>query len=359
MKNKIDKSLKRNLYRQLITNIVVYTIVGLAISFLSFLIYSNNIWYGGELYYFIFNRLGPLLFILYFTVGYVIVIMYNFNKVFTFLESVYQSVDLINDESNTSITLPSELSHIELHLNKLKFDLNENKRLAKAEEQRKNDLIVYLAHDIKTPLTSVIGYLSLLDEVKDMPQEQREKYLSVVLDKAYNLEDLINELFDIARYNDGKMTLYKKEVNLNLMVEQIIDDFYPLINSTNKNLKLFSEESINISVDAEKIARVISNVINNANNYSESNSTIEIKLIKNINDVSITISNIGAAISQNKLDLIFEKFYRIDSSRSKSTGGSGLGLAIAKDIVELHNGSISAKCIDNKTSFIITLPLKS
>ncbi len=359
MKNKIDKSIKRNLYRKLISNIIVYTIVGVIISFIAFLIYTNNIWYGGELYYFIFNRLGPILFILYFTVGYVLVIMYNFSKVFSYLEAVYQSVDLLNDESNTSITLPSDLSHIELHLNKLKFDLNENKRLAKAEEQRKNDLIVYLAHDIKTPLTSVIGYLSLLDEVEDMPTEQREKYLSVVLDKAYNLEDLINELFDIARYNDGKMTLYKEEINLNLMLEQIMDDFYPLVKSENKEFKLTYDESIKILVDSDKIARVLRNVINNAINYSDKNSSIEIELSKDIDEVTIVVSNLGAEISQEKLDQIFEKFYRLDSSRSRSTGGSGLGLAIAKDIVELHNGRISAKCLNRKTSFFITLPNQS
>lgn len=352
MKNNI----KRQFYRNLITTLAIYTLVGIAAIFIATIIYSTYIWYGYELIYFFFTRIGPLLATLYFTVGYIFILAYYYNRLLNNIQTIYDSVNLVNADNSDYISLPSDIGSFESGLNEMKVTIRENRRLAEAEEERKNDLIVYLAHDIKTPLTSIIGYLSLLDEVKDMPSLQREKYLSVVLDKAFNLEDLINELFDIARYNDGKMTLYKEEINLNLMLSQIVDDFYPTLQSQNKEVKIITNDSYSIFVDSEKIARVINNVLNNAINYSDRDTTIKIVVMKDENYTNIAISNIGREISKEKLNQIFEKFYRLDSSRSSATGGSGLGLAIAKDIIELHDGDINAISNNKETTFIIRIP---
>lgn len=243
-------------------------------------------------------------------------------------------------------------------MNQIKKQARKNLRLAQENEQRKNDLIVYLAHDIKTPLTSMIGYLSLLNEINDMPLKQRVKYINIALEKSYRLEDLINELFDISRFNSEKIVLEKEELNLNLMLEQIIDDFYPTLRELNKSIKLNYNESISINGDPDKLSRVFNNLIKNAISYSKEESEIVINLKKDNNNAIVEVINKGKQISKEKLSKIFEKFYRLDSARTSRTGGSGLGLAIAKDIVELHNGTIIAESNEEETTFRVTLPLK-
>ena len=232
-------------------------------------------------------------------------------------------------------------------MNQIKKQARKNLRLAQENEQRKNDLIVYLAHDIKTPLTSMIGYLSLLNEINDMPLKQRVKYINIALEKSYRLEDLINELFDISRFNAETIILSKEELNLTMMLEQIVDDFYPILKENNKEITIKSDDK----------ARVFGNIIKNAINYSINNDKIEIEVKKDNQNVIVKVKNKGAKIPEEKLKRIFEKFYRADSSRTSKTGGSGLGLAIAKEIVELHNGKIIATSNDLETVFEVVLPL--
>ncbi len=324
------------------------------------IIYNFKAWQGYEFFYMfvqLIRDIWPVAFLAYYGIGFILIFKHYFSRLFKYMDDIFNSVSQINDGEPTLIELPYELKHIEGKLNTTKITLQENERLAKSEEQRKNDLIVYLAHDIKTPLTSVIGYLSLFDEVKDMPQKQRQEYTSVVLDKSYRLEDLINELFDIARYNDGTMTLLKEEINLNLMISQLVDDFYPVLKESNKQITTDLEDKLLLSVDSDKIGRVLNNIINNAISYSEANSNIDVKAYKTNDHIHIDISNYGQKISQEKLDKVFDKFYRMDSARSSEKGGSGLGLAIAKDIIELHGGSIYATNEDYVTSFHVTLPI--
>ena len=253
------------------------------------------------------------------------------------------------------INLPKELENLQDKMNHLKKENEKNERLARESEQKKNDLIVYLAHDLKTPLTSMIGYLSLLDEIKDMPKKQREKYVKVALNKSYRLEDLINELFEIARFNSENIVLQKEEINLNLMLEQIIDDFYPLLTESNKEIKLNYEKKVLINGDSDKLARTFGNLIKNAISYS-TDKLIKVDITLHDSLVRVTVTNKGKKIPKEELDKIFTKFYRLDSSRNSKTGGSGLGLAIAKEIVELHGGSIKVES-DDTTKFIVDLPL--
>ncbi len=283
-----------------------------------------------------------------------IILIYNLiKKIFSYVNALSQASSNLLSKDVEYIELPSELEDLQIKLNHLKREYENNEKLAKESEQKKNDLIVYLAHDLKTPLTSMIGYLSLLDEIKDMPNYKREKYISIALNKSYRLEDLINELFEIARFNSEKIILEKDEINLTLMLEQIIDDFYPILKENNKEIRFNYHDKIIINGDSDKLARVFNNLIKNAISYSKDNLiTIDISL--NDDFVTIIISNKGK-IPKEKLSKIFEKFYRIDSSRTSYSGGSGLGLAISKEIVELHGGNISATSDDNYTSFIVKL----
>lgn len=275
-----------------------------------------------------------------------------------YFNQISTGMDKILEESDQSITLAPELEFMEAKLNTVKATLKQRKIAAIESEQRKNDLVVYLAHDIKTPLTSVIGYLSLLNEASDMPLEQRAKYTSISLNKALRLEDLINEFFEITRFNLQHIELEMGEINLSIMLEQLADEFYPLLAPKNVKTVVEAKEEILIHGDANKLARVFNNILKNAASYSYENSTLVIKAAKqNDQKVNITFRNKGRQIPAHQLDTIFEKFYRLDSARTSNTGGAGLGLAIAKQIIELHKGTISVQSNAEFTEFTITLPI--
>lgn len=264
----------------------------------------------------------------------------------------------MNGTADITDIFPREQAEISAQITEIKSKLLHNEQVLKEETTRKNDLIAYLAHDLKTPLTSTIGYLSILDEIDDMPKEQQKKYIGVALDKSYRLEELINELFDIARFNSEEIILEKEELNLNLMIEQIIDDFYPILKELNKEIKLKTKDNMKLYADPDKLSRVFGNLVKNAINYSSEESDIIINIEKTDSDIIVEVKNKGKQIPKEKLDRLFEKFYRADSSRTSKTGGSGLGLAIAKDIVELHNGAITAESNENETTFRVELPIK-
>lgn len=239
---------------------------------------------------------------------------------------------------------------------KIQGELAAKEQALKAETSRKNDLIAYLAHDLKTPLTSVIGYLSLLDEAPDMPPEQRAKYTRITLDKAYRLEKMINEFFDITRYNLQEIVIQKEPIDLYYMLVQLTDEFLPVLEQKGNTARLRAEESLTVPGDPEQLARVFQNVLKNAAAYSYPDTEIEIEAWEEGGSVVIRFTNRGRTIPQEKLAAIFEKFYRLDEARTSGTGGAGLGLAIAKEIVTLHGGSIGAESRDDTVSFTVTLP---
>ena len=296
--------------------------------------------------------------IIIWVIGTLVLLYRLLKKAFGYIDEVGKATEDLVNKDVEYIELPDELEEIQKRMNHLKRESEKNEKLAKENEEKKDELIVYLAHDIKTPLTSMIGYLSILDEIDDMPKKKQKNYISIALDKSYRLEDLINELFDVARFNSEKIVLEKEELNLNLMLEQIIDDFYPTLREVNKSIKLNYDEPISINGDSDKLSRVFNNLIKNAISYSKEESEIVINLKKDNNNAIVEVINKGKQISKEKLSKIFEKFYRLDSARTSRTGGSGLGLAIAKDIVELHNGTIIAESNEEETTFRVTLPLK-
>lgn len=273
-----------------------------------------------------------------------------FNQIDTGIEALLK-------EENEDIVLSPEMVSMEQKLNVVKQTLKKRELEVKLAEQNKNNLIMYLGHDIKTPLTSIIGYLSLLSEAPDMPTEQKAKYVQITLEKAYRLESLINEFFEVERYSQQTMPIEKQNVDISYMLIQMPDEFYPLLIPSGKKMIVDTEDTLIVCGDPDKLARAFSNILKNAVAYSDDNSTIEVFAKTQDNRAIITILNIGKTIPLDKQKTIFEKFYRLDDARSTNTGGAGLGLAIAKEIITLHNGQISMKSENGKTVFNITLPL--
>lgn len=238
----------------------------------------------------------------------------------------------------------------------LKEQFQNSEERLRAESVRKNELVAYLAHDLKTPLTSVIGYISLLKEAPDMPVEQRAKYTAIALEKALRLESLINEFFDITRYNLQQIVLEEETFDLGFLLMQMADEFYPVLEQHGKSISIHADEDLPVTADSAKLARVFNNILKNAVAYSYDNTEIEIYAEKRENTIHVSISNFGKTIPKQKLDMIFEKFYRLDDARSTNTGGAGLGLAIAKEIVVAHGGTISVTSEKQITTFTVELP---
>ncbi|MBM7838739.1 two-component system sensor histidine kinase VanS [Alkalihalobacillus xiaoxiensis] len=286
-----------------------------------------------------------------------IVFYFALSRFKSYFIAISKGIDALAAESTERIALPDELDFMERKLQSVKDTLKERAVLAQEAEQRKNDLVVYLAHDIKTPLTSVIGYLSLLNEAKDMPIEQRAKYVDITLDKAHRLEQLIDEFFEITRFNLQTIVLEKEQLNLPFMLMQLADEFYPLFEAGQLQAEVDAVEELTIPADPDKLGRVFNNILKNAVAYSSPNSVIYLRARTEKDNAIITIENTGKPIPPSKLERIFEKFYRLDASRGTQTGGAGLGLAISKEIVVAHGGTISATSSDNKTVFSVRLPL--
>ena len=271
-----------------------------------------------------------------------------------YFDEVVTGIDKLMEE-RAAISLSPELESVEHKLSDVKRTLAERADKAKRAEQQKNDLVVYLAHDIKTPLTSVIGYLSLLDETPDMPDEEKAKYIHTAWEKANRLRILVNEFFEITRSHSESLPLQKTKVDLYYMIAQISDELYPQLNACGKIIENHVEEDISVYGDSDKLARVFNNILKNAISYSEDNSVIKVSAIELSEWTVIQFENDGE-IPEEKLNVIFDKFCRLSNARLSETGGSGLGLAIAKNIILLHGGQIKAESSNGRTAFIVEIP---
>lgn len=264
---------------------------------------------------------------------------------------------VIRDDLLTEDDCPPELQDLSLKLREFKQNAKANEEARKAAEQQKNDLIVYLAHDLKTPLTSIIGYLSLLEESPDIPTEQRAKYTGIALDKAYRLELLINEFFEITRLNLQSVPTQKVTTNLTVLLYQVLSEFYPMLEGKGMTVEQKIDPELKLLGDPDKLARVFENLLKNAVNYGYENTCIRCKAFEYGRYIVVKISNSGNTIPPERLNRIFDKFYRLDDARQSNTGGTGLGLAISKQIVELHNGKISVTSENNVTEFTVAFTL--
>ena len=273
------------------------------------------------------------------------------------LDALTQAAAQLAQPPEEPIVLPEGMEDIAAQLNLARERALRDAQAAQAAEQRKNDLVVYLAHDLKTPLTSVIGYLTLLRDEQELSAALRARYTGIALEKAERLEDLINEFFDITRFNLTHLELTKQPTDLTRMLQQVVSEFGPMLAEADLTCALDLPEKLPCPCDGEKLSRVFDNLLQNAIYYSLPGTTVRIAGRAEGNAAVLTFQNAGKTIPQEKLDRIFEQFFRLDSARATRTGGAGLGLAIAKEIVALHGGTIRAESAESTVTFTVTLPL--
>ncbi len=360
MKN--ERPFKSILMRKMLGRCIIALIIAAAVlilfAYLVLVIVQSIIWQPSIIYDFlslIKHNYLQILIAVYLLIAFFILYHY-WGATAGYMEEIVEASKLLVSPDEQPIHLSPLLRQVEDRMNQIKQTALRSERAARDEAQRKNDLIVYLAHDIKTPLTSVIGYLSMLDEAGDMPPQQKAKYINLTLEKAYRLDQLVDEFFEITRFNIAHISVNKTRINLSMMLRQMADEFYPMLAPQQKTAAVYAPDDLMLWGDADKLSRVFNNILKNAIAYSYKDCTIEISAWQQGENTVITFANQGDPIPKEKLDMIFEKFFRLDSARSTHTGGAGLGLAIAREIVLAHGGTINVGSDVQKTVFTVTLP---
>lgn len=351
--------LSRRLLLQFLLALLIWAIAVAGIALLCWAVASSILWRGDEpVYHFISWARDNILIVygLATIIGWIVLSYHFLSKPLRYLDELVDAAGRLAQPDETPITLPLDMKHVEDQLNLARQQALRDARAARDAEQRKNDLVVYLAHDLKTPLTSIIGYLTLLRDEPQLSPELQTRYTGIALEKAERLEELVNEFFDITRFNLTHLELEVQPTDLTRMLEQICSEFGPQLAAQNLRCRLELPPRLPYPCDPDKMARVFDNLLRNACHYSYPDSTVVITAYQNTEAIHLSFTNTGKTIPQKKLNRIFEQFFRLDSSRATRTGGAGLGLAIAKEIVELHGGSIAAESAADHITFTIQLP---
>ena len=341
--------------------LLAWVAIVIAIAFFGFLICSSITWFSNNpLYWFLLWVRDYIVLVgaAVVLVGWAVISYFFLARPIRHLDALSQAATRLAAPTEEPITLPDGMEDTAAQLNLAREQALRSARAAREAEQRKNDLIVYLAHDLKTPLTSVIGYLTLLRDEPQISLELRARYTNIALDKAERLEELVNEFFDITRYNLQQLTLEKEPVDVSYLLVQLTDEFYPLLQAHGNTIELNVPQDLTVEGDAGKLARVFNNLLKNAVSYSTPGTPILLWAEQADEQAQFFVQNRGKTIPAHQLDALFEKFFRLDEARSTATGGAGLGLAIAKEIVTLHGGSISAHSEQGVTTFTVELPTK-
>ena len=257
------------------------------------------------------------------------------------------TIDVIGDD---------EFSSMAANLNKMAEDIRQLMEKERESERTKNELITNVAHDLRTPLTSIIGYLELLAGNTRIDPEMQHKYIEIAYGKSKRLEKLIEDLFGFTKLNYGKMSMHVAQLDLVKLLGQLLEEAYP--NFAEKNLSYDLQSNVPakmISADGNLLARLFDNLIGNAIKYGADGKRVLVQIFAGEEVVTVSVTNYGYVIPPDELPLIFNKFYRVERSRSSSTGGTGLGLAIAKEIVDMHGGTIGVTSDLNGTVFTVKL----
>ncbi|HIX14682.1 MAG TPA: HAMP domain-containing histidine kinase [Candidatus Hungatella pullicola] len=280
-------------------------------------------------------------------------------KSFRYITEICNAMENISEgDLNTTVEVvgDDEFAVMAANLNKMVEDLKELMDKEREAERTKNELITNVAHDLRTPLTSIIGYLELLSGDMKLDPEVQKKYINIAYVKTKRLEKLIEDLFGFTKLNYGKISMNVSQVDVVKLLSQLLEEFYPSFVDKNLSYELQSNVPVQIiTADGNLLARLFDNLINNAIKYGADGKRILVKIHGEEEIVTIQVINYGYVIPAEELPLIFNKFYRVEQSRSTNTGGTGLGLAIVKNIVDMHGGDISVASDLSGTVFTVKL----
>lgn len=354
MKNSIFKSFRFEIVLYSILSLL-YTLLTLAVVNIGIHVISRDYTWdisgkAGAIAVIINSGAGILLFVAYF--------LLLTRKFAFYIERIADGINEIskgNLDNRIIIKNEDEFALIADKLNRMAEEIKKLMENERRNEHAKNELITSVAHDLRTPLTSIIGYLDLASS-KELPEETGKKYVEVAYSKSKRLEKLIEDLFTYTKFSFGEVKAKVSEVDIVKLIEQLLDEFYPSFAESNLDYKYeTTHPGIIIKADGDLLARAFANLIGNAIKYSYQGTCVRISINKDKEHVTIAIANNGDVIPEEDLEQIFTRFYRVESSRSSETGGSGLGLAIAQRIIKLHGGSIKAESSEAGTVFTVTL----
>lgn len=278
------------------------------------------------------------------------------NRKVKYIKHLTREVKVIKEEGfgkTIKVVGGDELAELCTSINDMSVELGRKIENEKKIENNKNELITNISHDLKTPLTSIIGYLDILNH-KELSKEDKQEYIKIAYNKSLRLKSLVNELFEYTKLAGNDIKLEKEKVNLSLLLNQAVGE--SIINFDDKNIDVVLDNPYNeicCNMDSTQMLRVFENLIKNAEKYSDNDSVFKVSVKVNLEDVLISFTNKCEELKGENVENLFEKFYRKDKSRSKE--GSGLGLPITKRIVELHDGAIWAENNDDNITFNIRL----
>lgn len=333
----LNQKYKSNFYKN---NIIYYDIKSLG---KDRNVVVSDVLYKGDMSVSTFFPLGILIFVALF-----LLLTYGKVKYINSLSKGLVEISKGNLNYRVKVKGRDELSILGKNINYMTEELMNLKEREKEIEKNKDRLIVSISHDLRTPLTSIIGYIKLIKE-NYKEKDDISKYINIIDNKSNRLEELINDLFEYTKLTACDIKLEKVNISLNEFMRQVVEGMMPVCNQNDLNILLEApNEDLNVNVDPAKMVRVFENIISNAIRYGNKKSHINIKIFKVENGAMVRIENEGKPIKEEELNKIFDMFYRADKSRNNQTGGSGIGLSIAKSIVELHEGKIWAECEENK-----------
>ncbi len=261
-----------------------------------------------------------------------------------------------NLEIHIPISKSDEIGELATNVNRMAKNLKESIENEKRSQEMKNEMISNISHDLRTPVTSLIGYADILGNKLHSNVGECEQYVSILKRKSYELKNQVDDLLEYCQINYREIELHKNVVNMKALIEQIMIDFVPQLDDANMSFFIKSDEELHVEMDVALIVRLFGNVISNSIMYGKDGKEISIGIFKRAMNVEVEIKNFGQCIPKENLPYVFEKFYRGEKSRSSHTGGKGMGLTIAKSIAELHKGDITVRSSDKETVFTVILP---
>lgn len=225
-------------------------------------------------------------------------------------------------------------------ITQLNDTMNHTTRKLKEVDQMRRDLIANVSHDLRTPLTMISGYGEMM---RDLPGENTPENVQVIIDEAHRLSNLVNDLLDLSKLQENKIELHIQDFDLTQLIQTVLYRYEKFMTQDGFDIQFQPAESVRVNADPDRLGQVLYNFINNAINYSLDDKRIVIRQLVNGNRVRVEVEDHGEGISEDKLNYIWDRYYKVDKTHKRSSAGSGIGLAIVREILELHHAQYGVR----------------